>query len=52
MPETSPLNGIRCSDLYNTIGVGVNSPADGKKEFDEAIMIKLDYGWRAYHKAC
>jgi hypothetical protein len=23
----------------------VNSPADGKKEFDEAIIIKLDYGW-------
>jgi len=49
--RTRIRTGIRFPMLYQVFGSiqynwdWVNSPADGKKEHDEAIMIKLGYGW-------
>jgi len=49
--RTKIRTGIRFPMLYKVFGSvqynwdWVNSPADGKKEYDEAIMIKLGYGW-------
>jgi len=49
--RTKIRTGIRFPMLYQVFGSvqynydWVNSPADGKKEYDEAIMIKLGYGW-------
>jgi hypothetical protein len=49
--RTMIRTGIRFPTIYNVIGSvqyswdWVNSPADGKKEYDEGIQIKLGYGW-------
>jgi hypothetical protein len=49
--RTKIRTGIRFPMAYQFFGSlqynwdWVNSPADGKKEYDEAIMIKLGYGW-------
>lgn len=49
--QTKIRTGIRFPMLYQVFGSlqynwdWVNSPADGKKEYDKAIMIKLGYGW-------
>jgi len=49
--RTKIRTGVRFPMLYEVFGSvqynwdWVNSPADGKKEYDEAIMIKLGYGW-------
>jgi hypothetical protein len=43
--------GFRFPVIYKTFGSvqynwdWVNSPADGKKEYDEGLFIKLGYGW-------
>ena len=49
--RTKIRTGIRFPMLYQVFGSvqynwdWVNSPADGKKEYDEGMFIKLGYGW-------
>jgi hypothetical protein len=49
--RTKIRTGIRFPMLYEVFGSvqynwdWVNSPADGKKEYDEGVFIKLGYGW-------
>jgi hypothetical protein len=49
--RTKIRTGIRFPMLYQVFGTvqynwdWVNSPADGKKEYDEGMFIKLGYGW-------
>jgi len=49
--RTQVRTGIRFPMYYGMFGSvqynwdWVNTPADGKKEYDEAIMIKLGYAW-------
>ena len=49
--RTKIRTGVRFPILYRFFGAlqynydWVNSPADGKKEYDEAILLKLGYGW-------
>ena len=49
--RTKIRTGIRFPMFYQVFGSlqynwnWVNSPADGKKEYDEGLLIKLGYGW-------